>query len=285
MTVQTLDRMFGREAFGTDPANYHAARPSYPPETWQLLRERSNLRAGVDILEIGAGTGLATAELLAQKPRQLVAVEPDARLADFLRTSNADDCLEVLPVAFEDADLDAASFDLVVSATAFHWLESAAALRRIHGLLRPGGAVALWWNVFGDESRPDPFHDATTHLFLGQRASLSAGGSDAPPYALDTEARVREFRDAGFVPEPPELIRWTLRLDAAGVRNLYATYSNVYALSPTEQTRLLDALVDIATVHFAGRVERNMTTAIYTARHAPLRTNALGSASMSDPAR
>ncbi|MEX2694009.1 class I SAM-dependent methyltransferase [Rhizobium mongolense] len=229
MAVPTVDRVFGRVAFGADPSNYHAARPRYPEETWELLRERSDLGPGVDNLEIGAGTGLATAELLAHKPRRLAAVEPDMRLADFVRTSIAVDCLQVLALRFEDANLEPASFDLVTSATAFHWLDAAPSLKRIHGLLRPGGAVALWWNVFGDESRPDPFHDATAHLFVGHRASLSAGGRDSPPYALDADARIREMTDAGFVPDPPEFIRWTLRLDASGVRSLYATYSNVSA--------------------------------------------------------
>ncbi|MBB4278079.1 class I SAM-dependent methyltransferase [Rhizobium mongolense] len=268
MTVPTLDRVFGRVAFGADPSNYHAARPRYPEETWRLLRERSDLGPGIDILEIGAGTGLATAELLAHKPRRLAAVEPDMRLADFLRTSIAVDCLQVLALPFEDANLEPASFDLVASATAFHWLDAAPALKRIHGLLRSNGAVALWWNVFGDESRPDLFHDATEHLFVGHRASLSAGGRDSPPYALDADARIREMTDAGFVPDPPEFIRWTLRLDASGVRGLYATYSNVSALAPTERAYLLDALVEIVTGQFAGRVDRNMTTAIYTARRA-----------------
>ncbi|TCU16425.1 hypothetical protein EV132_105177 [Rhizobium sullae] len=82
--------------------------------------------------------------------------------------------------------------------------------------------------------------------------------------------------DAGFVPDPPEFIRWTLRLDASGVRSLYATYSNVSALAPTERAHLLDALTEIVTGQFAGRVDRNMTTAIYIARRAQLQPSAAG---------
>src|SRR5689334_4976575 len=63
-----IDRSFGREAFGLDPANYHAARPPYPGIVWTTLRERAGLREGIDILEIGAGTGLATEHLLAASP-------------------------------------------------------------------------------------------------------------------------------------------------------------------------------------------------------------------------
>jgi SAM-dependent methyltransferase len=262
----TLSRGFGREAFGSDPANYHAARPPYPEATWQALRERANLKPGIAILEIGAGTGLATAPLLAHDPVRLVAVEPNARLAAFLRSCIADPRLEVLATPFESVDLPQNSFDLAASATAFHWLDAVPALRRIHDLLRPGGAVALWWNVFGDPGRADLFHEATTHLFEGVAESPFFTGAGEPPYALHTVARLRDLADAGFAPDEPQFIEWQLTLDPAGLRALYATWSNVTALPPEERQHLLDSLADIALRQFHGRVERNMTTAIYTAR-------------------
>jgi SAM-dependent methyltransferase len=263
--TESLDRDFGREAFGADPANYHAARPHYPEAVWQALRERANLGPGIDVLEIGAGTGLATEHLLAHQPARLVAIEPDTRLADFLRLRFADPHLEVLTKPFEAADLPIASFDLVASATAFHWLDAVPSLLRVRDLLRVGGAVGLWWNVFGDASRPDPFHEATVHLFAGKRTSLSDGSSGRPPHALDVEARLKDLAEAGFVADPPQFVQWVLRLDPAGVRRLYATFSNVSALSPDEQVQLLDSIADIAAQKFASHVERNMTTAIYTA--------------------
>ena len=264
-----LDRSFGREAFGADPSTYHAARPAYPQATWEALRVRANLSAGIDVLEVGAGTGLATAPLLAHGPARLVAVEPDVRLAGFLRSTIIDPRLQVVVAAFEDADLPRAAFDLVASATAFHWLDAVPALRRVRDVLRPGGSVGLWWNVFGDPGRADRFHDATRHLFAGHPTSPSAGGDRQPPHALDASARVRELTKAGFDAHRPQFIEWTLTLDPTGVRRLYETYSNVAALAPPERSSLLAALEDIATREFSGRVERNMTTAIYTARRMP----------------
>lgn len=260
-----LDRSFGREAFGLDAAGYHAARPPYQELVWQTLRDRAGLAAGIHILEIGAGTGLATQPLLAHNPAWLTAIEPDARLAAFLTATTPDPRLEVITSPFEAAKLPASSFDLVASATAFHWLDAVPALQRISGLLRPGGAVALWWNVFGDAKRPDPFHDATTHLFAGYRSSVS----DPPgklPHALDLAARLADFAAAGFRADEPVLAEWTLALDPEGVRRLYATYSHINALPPAEREALLDALARVAATTFAGRVERNMTTAIYIAR-------------------
>ncbi|MBY5519610.1 class I SAM-dependent methyltransferase [Rhizobium leguminosarum] len=261
-----LDQRLGREAFGDDPANYHRARPSYPKATWAALRERAGLKAGIDILEIGAGSGLATMALLGHRPRSLVAVEPDGRLADYLRTSIDDPCLDIVEAPFETADLKPASFDLVAAATMFHWLDPTASLKKIHGLLRPDGAVALWWNVFGDTGRPDAFHDETVHLFASHPSSLSSGDAERLPHGLDTGARVGELAATGFITDEPQFLSWTLTLDPAAVRRLYTTYSNVATLPPVERDALLDALEAIAASRFGGCVERNMTTAIYIAR-------------------
>lgn len=252
--------------FGTNPAGYHDARPPYPEATWEVLRDRAGLAPGIDIVEIGPGTGLATGQLLAHEPRRLVAVEPDRRLADFLREGLGDRRLQVIGGSFEEVELPPAAFDLVACATAFHWLDAGPALLRVRDLLRPGGALALWWNVFGDTNRADPFHEATEHLFAGQRSNPSAGQSERVSHALDVEARLAELNDAGFQTDSPVFMHWTLSLDAAGVRRLYETFSNVLVLPLTERHALLDGLVDVAERQFGGRVERNMTTAIYTAR-------------------
>jgi SAM-dependent methyltransferase len=264
--MSSLDRSFGRTAFGDDAANYHAARPAYPDAVWSALRQRAGLLPGIDILEIGAGTGLATGPLLRHAPHRLVAIEPDPRLAAFLAADLARPDLEILAETFETAQLPAASFDLVISATAFHWLDAVPALQQIAPLLRPGGHVALWWNVFGDSERADPFHDATTHLFAGHRSSPSQKSADRSEHGLDATARLADFAAAGLSADNPQFERWTLTLDPVGVRALYATYSHVTALPPAEREALLDSLEDVASRQFSGQVQRNMTTAIYTAR-------------------
>jgi SAM-dependent methyltransferase len=258
-----IDRRFGRQAFGLDPANYHAARPAYPEMVWSTLRERGLLRDGIDVLEIGAGTGLATEHLMAAGPTRLVAVEPDPRLAAFLQDRLPD--IEVIDLPFEEAALPEASFDLAASATAFHWLDAVPTLSRIHALLRPRGAVALWWNNFGDAGRADAFHDATKHLFVGHQTSPSGGGTIDMPYGLDVAARLRDLRAGGFAPDDPVIVPSKLTLHPVQVRRLYATYSNITVLPVDERERVLDGLAEVAEREFGGVVTRNMTTSIYTA--------------------
>ncbi|HEY8453503.1 MAG: methyltransferase domain-containing protein [Micromonosporaceae bacterium] len=61
---------------------------------------------------------------------------------------------------FETAPLPPGPYDPVVSATAFHWLDPAAALPKIAGVLDGRGGLVVWWTVFGDPQRPTPFRSA-----------------------------------------------------------------------------------------------------------------------------
>jgi len=263
--VGGLARSAGRTAFGGDPASYHAVRPAYPDWVFATLGERCGLRPGAAVFEVGAGTGTASDRLLAMGASPLVAIEPDPRMAGHLRQRLTSPDLQVTVAAFEEADFPAASFDLGVAATSFHWVEPERGHARAFRLLRPGGWWAMVWNVFGDEARPDPFHEATFEL-LGGETSPSAGAPGRPPFALDAARRRAELEAAGFTDIAFEARPWTLVLDPPAVRALYGTYSDVNQRTPDERERLLDALAEIAVREFGGRVERNMITALHLAR-------------------
>jgi SAM-dependent methyltransferase len=266
MKEQLIDRAFGRQAFGTDPASYHAARPAYPDWVFEVLRERCGLAHGMTTFEIGAGTGTATRRLLDLGANPLVALEPDLRLATYLRETIRDEALRVIVSSFEEAALDVASFDLGVSATAFHWLDEDTALVKVAELLRPGGWWAMIWNVFGDGSRPDPFHEATKELLSGP--SSPSASSHNIPFGLDLEARMAALEQTrAFDAFEHRTSTWPLILDPDQTVALYATYSNI-SIRPDREA-ILAQLGRIARDVFHGRVTRNMTTSLYIARRRP----------------
>jgi SAM-dependent methyltransferase len=250
--------------FGSTAAIYAEARPEYPQRVYDILRDRCHLGTNSRVVEIGAGPGLATKRLL-EACASVVAVEPSEALAAQLSARMGIAAgLEVVVSAFEDAELVPSSFDLVVAATSFHWLDPEQALPKIAAILQPGGWLAIWWNSFGDPDVPDPFHDATEPLLrdLEPSPGTGAGGSD---FALDVAARTAELETHGFRDVEHEAMRWTLRLDAAQTRRLYATYSNIARLPDAQREAILDELERIAEAEFGGRVERQMITSIYTA--------------------
>lgn len=263
MPSPELERQFGRQAFGADPAGYDAARPDYPDWVFETLSARCGIGRRTATFEIGAGTGKATRRLLELGADPLTVVEPDPRLADFLRRTNAGKPLQVVVTPFEDAELVEGTFDLGVSATSFHWLDEERALAKIVRLLRRGGWWAAVWNVFGNDSQPDPFHEATRRLLRGP-ISPSQGRAGVP-FALDSVARLTALRRAGgFDITDHSVSRWPLILDAEQTVALYATYSNITA--HPDRDHVLAEIGRIARDEFGGRVIRNMTTSLYIAR-------------------
>jgi SAM-dependent methyltransferase len=250
--------------FGAVAGSYQDARPDYPDRVFEILRERCGLGPSSRVLEIGPGSGKATRRLL-EAGAHVVAVEPSPPLAEELSARfTAEPRPEIVRATFEDARLSPSSFDLVVAATAFHWLDAALVLPKIVLILRPRGWLALWWNVFGDPDLPDPFDDATGQILNDLEPSPSEGAGGMP-FSLDVRARTSELEGCGFENIEYEALRWTLTLDPSETRRLYATYSNIARLPSARRDAILDAIEHVAAAPFGGRVERQMVTPIYTA--------------------
>lgn len=268
-----------RGLFSSDATAYETGRPPYPERVYALLREVCGLGDGTEVVEIGPGTGLATARLL-DHGASVTAVELSPEFAEGLRAKFAGRPLRVVIGAFEDAVLDPASFDLAAAATSFHWVPTDTGLRRCAEVLRPGGWLALWWNHFGDPDRPDPFRAALTPIFERLAPELvdtfpgaafhAAARAGAHPYALDAAARAGEIDATGaFGPVQRETVAWTGRHTAPELRTLFASFSPCLALPPEQRTAVLDAIERLAADEFGGVVERPYLTALYLARRRP----------------
>jgi SAM-dependent methyltransferase len=128
------------ESFGSDAERYDRARPHYPDALVDRIVAAS---PGPDVLDVGCGTGIAARQFQAAGCRVL-GVEVDARMADFARRSG----LEVEVAAFEAWDPAGRAFDAVVAGQTWHWVDPVAGPAKAAEALRPGGRLAVFWNVF-----------------------------------------------------------------------------------------------------------------------------------------
>jgi ubiquinone/menaquinone biosynthesis C-methylase UbiE len=152
-----IEREEGRRLFGLNPQGYADTRPDYPAWIYERLVDQCELRPGCATLEIGPGTGRATQSLLEAGANPMTIVEPDERFAPMLQSVMAKfaaDC-RLVHNSFEQVRLDSRQFDLVASATAFHWVDQNAGLQKIRRVLTRDGFCALFWNVFQDTERED----------------------------------------------------------------------------------------------------------------------------------
>jgi SAM-dependent methyltransferase len=98
---------------------------------------------GADVLDVGCGTGIAARQFQAAGCRVL-GVDPDGRMADLTRQRG----IEVEVAKFEDWDPAGRTFDAVIAGQAWHWVDPVAGAVKAAQALRPGGRLAVFWNVF-----------------------------------------------------------------------------------------------------------------------------------------
>ena len=136
--------MAERSKFDTVAANYAAGRPDYPAALYDTLAKvLGRPLAGIDVVDLGAGTGIASRQL-AERGAQVIAVELSGPMIEQLAATSPG----VRPVRGSATAIplrdDCA--DLVTCAQAWHWMDPALAVPEFRRILRPGGVFAAWWN-------------------------------------------------------------------------------------------------------------------------------------------
>lgn len=141
--ISDLARSFARTA----PA-YERSRPSYPEAAIAWLQDRLGLAAGKVVLDLAAGTGKLTRQLV-PLGAEVLAVEPLPEMrAELARVVPG---VTAMQGTAETIPLPDASVDAVTVGQAFHWFDAPVAVGEIHRVLRPGGGVGLLWNALADD--------------------------------------------------------------------------------------------------------------------------------------
>ncbi|MCQ4084735.1 class I SAM-dependent methyltransferase [Streptomyces sp. RB6PN25] len=128
------------ESFGADAQRYDQARPGYPDALVARIAAGS---PGPDVLDVGCGTGIAARQFQAAGCAVL-GVEPDERMADFARARG----LQVELATFEAWQPADRTFDAVIAAQSWHWVEPVAGAVKAARVLRPGGRLAIFGHVY-----------------------------------------------------------------------------------------------------------------------------------------
>jgi ubiquinone/menaquinone biosynthesis C-methylase UbiE len=155
--------------FSASAEVYERARPGYPEEAVGWVAERLGIGPGRDVLDLAAGTGKLTRQLVPFGAR-IVAVEP----IDAMRTEleRAVPGVKALTGTAEAIPLPDGSVDAVTCAQAFHWFRPDEAVREIRRVLRPRGGLALIWN---GRDLDDPKHARVDELLAPHRSEFPSG--------------------------------------------------------------------------------------------------------------
>lgn len=222
--------------------DYAVARPPYPGVVFDTLRSAKVIGPGIRVVELGAGSGLATGEVI-RAGSEVVALEPGTELARLLRHSVPE--ASVVVSRLEDADLAPGAFDSVIAATAMHWLDLSVCLPKLHRALRPRGWLAVWRTIFGDETVATPFRTQVDRIVAGggSRGLGTVGMSERPSMG--------ELAAGGwFDPVGSERWRWSIDLSTDQVRGLFRTFSDWSEADVDAAAGAADLLGGVVTEHY-----------------------------------
>ncbi len=260
--MEDTDRDRLKKTFDANAPLYDAIRPRYPERLFEDIVELAGLGPEASVLEIGCGTGQATSAL-ARRCGRIVCIElGDALAALARRNLAAFPEVSVVTAPFEHWEPDGSSFDLVLAATSWHWLDPRVRYAKAAEILEAEGALAI---ITSHHVLPG---DGDRFFAEVQDDYRAIGEEDVPPPPPDAVA------DEGVDIEASGLFAgllvtrylWDRWYTADEYVALLDTYSGHRAMEPEVRRRLYDAVRRRIGARPGGRVRKHYLFILHLAR-------------------
>jgi ubiquinone/menaquinone biosynthesis C-methylase UbiE len=187
---QRVERQRRRLRFDAIADQYDEFRPQYPHAMVERIVETAELGAGSRVLEIGCGTGQLTQDL-ADRGFAVTAVDPGEALVERARHRVSAD-VDFQVSTFEDLAAPDQAFDVIVSASAFHWVDPEVRWTKTAALLDQGGWLALIDTVLDYE---EPLMSHIRRLWLEHSSDGGAWAANPPPTMIEQIRESARFED------------------------------------------------------------------------------------------
>ena len=234
-----------KTTFNTAPTLYEDVRPGYPVELISDVVDISGIKNNSRILEVGCGTGKAT-QSFSERGYALVCLDIGADLI-----AVAKEKLKTFPnvsfveQAFEEWKPDG-KFNLVISATAFHWVDPKVRYLKASEVLKSKGFLAVFSNQ----------HVRKDEGFFAESQSLY--DKYYPPLTTNRPTPATDFPGVEAFQDPIKRVYpWTQTYSSEQYIKLLGTYSGHIAL-PDENKRLLfEGITDLIETKYDGQITKH----------------------------
>lgn len=241
------------ESFGTDAQRYDRARPGYPGELVARVIAGS---PGREVLDVGTGTGIAARQFQAAGCAVL-GVEPDERMAELARARG----LETDVATFEDWQPSGRTFDAVIAAQSWHWVDQLVGAEKAAEVLRPRGRLAVFGHVYEPPAEvAEPFAAALRRVVPDLPFSGRPARNPLALYEAGYQKVADTIRETGRF-EEPELWRfdWERQYTRDQWLELLPTTGGLTRLPRDRTAEILDA-VGAAVDSMGGSFTMSYTT-------------------------
>lgn len=244
-------RLAQRVLFDSVAELYHASRRGYPDELVDWVLATAGVGAEDPVLEIGCGTGQLT-KPLAARAVDLTAIDIGRSMVETARRHVGDPSVRFAVGAFEDFEAPDASFALVVSATAIHWVDPGARWTKPARLLRSGGWLAV---LSTGERYDEPLGSSLRELWVSLSEDKSWATRPTPSLPDELIATGR------YGPAVERQHEWALTLPPEKVVGVESTRATSLHYDEARRARFLDGLRELmGDAEEIGLVQRTIVT-------------------------
>lgn len=237
--------------FDTVAGTYEKLRPGYVQELYRQVFDYLPADCGRRALEVGIGGGQATKPVL-DAGFSVLAVEPGENFCRLLSKKYRDvPGFSVTQGKFEEIAFPEASFDLIYSASAFHWVPEEVGYSKVFRLLKSGGAFARFANhPYPDKENPE-LTEAIEVLYRKYYDAFHGKSKGAPREYSEADARnrARIAEKYGFTDIRWALFHRTRSFTAEEYVQLLGTYSDHIAMDEPLRNDFFAAIADAIRHH------------------------------------
>ncbi|WP_152360252.1 class I SAM-dependent methyltransferase [Microlunatus speluncae] len=258
-----------RDAFDESAPVYQSARPAYPSELFDELITLTKITPAAEILEIGAGPGLATVDL-ARRGFKITALEPGERLAEQARHNlAAHPAVSVITSGFEPWQSPAgATYDLVFAANAWQWVDRELRWAKAARLLTPGGHLAIFGAHHAFPDGFDPFFTEIHQVYV--ELGEAVGDWPPPPPRLVNGDLIDEGIASGhFRRVAQRMFVWPVRYTVDSYLALLDTFANHIVMEPAKRQQLYAEVRRLLAQRPDGQVTRHWISQLAVLQHVP----------------
>jgi len=259
-------RMKGKTIFNASfdvfAETYHSVRPGYPAQLYADTKDLCGLDRTSRLLEIGAGSGIATVEL-AKFGGKIVAIEPGSHLAAIAREQNKEYTnVEVREETFEDFQ-SPERFDAILAFTSFHWIKGEDKYQRMLKLLNDAGNLVLVWNYFFQADSPVTvavnrvYHELLSGVYPGQKGVHKV---NEEAFSTLTLREQRVIQNPLFYPAFMRKYLVEYNYSAETYPKFLNTFPKVIAVKEEQRARFLQRISEVIARH--GKISVPVLTSL-----------------------
>lgn len=254
---------------------YDKVRPRYPIQLYKDIQTFCDISSQTNLLEIGTGSGIATEEIAKLRAR-IITVEPGDNLVEVAKQNlSGYHNIRFICDTFENCDFENRQFDIILSATTFHWLEKDSKYYDCYRYLKDNGFLVLYWNSFCREN--SPIMKEIDEVYARNLSATYERRSDVNRGVLDKVIKREQelIQSEYFYISALKRYRTEYHYDADSYVALLNTYPKIIKLSSDVRDKFLAEIREVI-IRNSNKITIPILTSLYICRKREQFTNDLG---------